>query len=50
MRSSKILDENDLYLRAAKCEFECTEVEYLGMVIKENQVSMDPAKVAAVVD
>jgi hypothetical protein len=44
------LEENDLYLRPAKCKFECTEVEYLGMLIRENHVSMDPAKVQAVTD
>jgi hypothetical protein len=44
------LEENDLYLHPAKCEFECTEVEYLGMLIRENHVSMDPAKVQAVTD
>jgi hypothetical protein len=44
------LEENDLYLHPAKCEFECTEVEYLGMLIQENHVSMDPAKVQAVTD
>ena len=44
----KRLEENDLYLRPAKCEFEVQEVEYLGMIIRENHVSMDPAKVRAV--
>jgi hypothetical protein len=44
------LEENDLYLRLAKCKFECTKVEYLGMLIRENHVSMDPAKVQAVTD
>jgi hypothetical protein len=44
------LEENNLYLRLAKCEFECTEVKYLGMLIRENHVSMDPAKVQAVTD
>ena len=44
------LEANDLYLRPDKCEFEKTEVEYLGMYIRENHVSMDPAKVRAVVD
>jgi hypothetical protein len=42
------LEENNLYLRPAKCKFECTEVEYLGILIWENHVSMDPAKVQAV--
>jgi hypothetical protein len=44
------LDENNLYLRPAKCKFECTEVEYLGMFIRENYVSMNSAKVQAVTD
>ena len=44
------LEENDLYLWPAKCEFEQTEVEYLGMIIRENHVSMDPAKVQAITD
>jgi hypothetical protein len=44
----KHLCDNDLYLRPEKCDFEKTKVEYLGMVILEGQVCMDPAKVAAV--
>jgi hypothetical protein len=44
------LEENNLYLRPAKCKFECTEVKYLGMLIRKNHVSMDPAKVQAVTD
>jgi hypothetical protein len=44
----KHLRDNDLYLHPEKCNFEKTEVEYLGMVISEGQVHMDPAKVAAV--
>jgi hypothetical protein len=46
----RCLEENDLYLCPAKCKFECTEVKYLGMLIQENHVSMDPAKVQAVTD
>jgi hypothetical protein len=44
------LKKNDLYLCPAKCKFKCTEVEYLGMLIRENHISMDPAKVQAVTD
>ncbi|EEB88901.1 hypothetical protein MPER_13072, partial [Moniliophthora perniciosa FA553] len=44
----KRLQENDLYLRPEKCEFDQQQVEYLGMVIREGQVSMDPVKVRAV--
>jgi hypothetical protein len=44
----RCLEENDLYLRPAKCKFECTEVKYLSMLIQENHVSMNLAKVQAV--
>lgn len=42
------LEANDLYLRPEKCEFEKTEVEYLGLIISEGQIRMDPSKVKAV--
>ena len=42
------LRNHDLYLRPEKCVFEQQEIEYLGLVIKEGQISMDPAKVEAV--
>jgi hypothetical protein len=42
------LRKHDLYLRPEKCEFERTEIEYLGLVIREGEVAMDPSKVAAV--
>jgi anti-sigma28 factor (negative regulator of flagellin synthesis) len=38
------LQENDLFLKPAKCEFNKTKVEYLGMVIQEGKISMDPGK------
>jgi hypothetical protein len=41
----KILCQNDLYLKATKCAFKQTKIEFLGMVIKHNQLSMDPIKV-----
>ena len=42
------LKKHDLYLRPEKCEFERKEIEYLGLVIREGEVRMDPAKVEAV--
>ena len=42
------LAEHQLYLRPEKCEFEKTRIEYLGLIILENQVEMDPVKVAGV--
>src|SRR5271156_3594248 len=44
------LQENDLYLKPEKCLFWRTEVEYLGMVISENKLKMDPVKVAGIAD
>jgi hypothetical protein len=44
------LEENNLYLRLAKCKFECTKVKYLRLLIWENHATMDPAKVQAVTD
>ena len=38
------------YLRPEKCEFEKTQIEYLGLIISENHVEMDPVKVAGVAD
>ena len=46
----KLLEENQLYLKLDKCEFEKTWVEYLGVIISHNSVEMDPAKVAGVVE
>ena len=42
------LRTHDLYLRPEKCEFERTEVEYLGLIIRPGEVMMDPIKVHAV--
>ena len=46
----QILRENKLYLKPAKCEFEKEEMKYLGMIIGNGQVRMDPAKVAAIAE
>jgi len=44
----QVLKENKLFLRPEKCEFCKQQIEYLGLVISENEVSMDPVKVAGV--
>ena len=46
----KRLREHDLYLKPEKCEFEQPQVEYLGLIISENSVRMDPVKVAAITE
>ena len=42
------MKENKLFLRLEKCEFYKQRIEYLGLVILENEVSIDPVKVAGV--
>ena len=44
------LKEHDLYLKPEKCKFEQTEVEFLGMIISENTIRMDPIKLAGIRD
>jgi Reverse transcriptase (RNA-dependent DNA polymerase) len=39
-----------LYLRPEKCEFERTRIEYLGLIVSQGKVEMDPVKVAGVMD
>jgi len=38
----------DLYLKPEKCSFDKTSIEYLGVIIADGQVRMDPAKVAGI--
>src|SRR6201747_2406147 len=44
------LQDNDLYLKPEKCSFEKEEVEFLGLIVKNGCVSMDPVKVQGVKD
>jgi len=47
-RVLEILAEHKLFLRPEKCEFHRKQIEYLGLVISENKVAMDPVKVTRV--
>lgn len=47
-RVLKILLDNKLYLKLEKCVFESLRVEYLGLILSEGQIEMDPVKVAGV--
>jgi len=49
-RVLEVLAEHKLFLRPEKCEFHRKEIKYLGLVISENKVAMDPVKVARVRD
>ena len=47
-RVLEILAEHKLFLRLEKCEFHQKQIEYLGLVISENEVAIDLVKVARV--
>ena len=42
------LQDHDLYLCPEKCKFERSKIEYLGLVIRHGEVSMDPVKIEAI--
>jgi hypothetical protein len=44
------LQELDLYLRPEKCSFNQPSVEYLGLIISEGELRMDPVKLKAIKD
>ena len=43
-----ILRNNDLYLNINKCQFEKTEVDYLGVRVGGKEIRMEEAKVEKV--
>jgi len=49
-RVMELLRKNNLFLKPKKCKFKKTEVEYLGVIISQNSVKMDPVKVAGVTE
>ena len=46
----QILRDNKLSLKHTKCNFETVETEYLGLIVSEGQIKMDPGKVKGVTD
>jgi hypothetical protein len=46
----QILQENKLYLKPEKCEFEKEEFEFLGVIVRNGQIRMDPKTVAVIRD
>src|SRR5258708_5188288 len=45
-----VLQQHDLYLKPKKCSFHKKEVEYLGVIVGNGKVKMDPIKVQALTD
>ena len=46
----QVLEENDLYLRPEKCIFEQPEMDFLGIRIKNGEISIDPSKITGIKD
>ena len=44
------LKDHDLYLKPEKCQFEKDQVEFLGVILQDGTICMDPAKVRGVAD
>jgi len=48
LRVLKKLQDKDLFVNLDKCTFEAKEVDYLGMIISENQIKLDLAKLEGI--
>ena len=46
----KILDEADLYISLKKCDFEKSELKFLGHLVGKDGIKVDPAKTAVIKD
>ncbi len=44
------LEQNDLYLKPEKCDFEKKEIDYLGVIVGNGRIQMDPKKLKGVTD
>ncbi|SJL12751.1 uncharacterized protein ARMOST_16182 [Armillaria ostoyae] len=49
-RVLELLRKHKLFLKAEKCEFEVLETEYLGVIISEGSIQMDPVKLAGIAE
>ena len=50
LRVLETLKRNDLYLKPEKCKFEVQEIEFLGYIIRPDNLLMDPVKKAGITD
>jgi hypothetical protein len=39
-----------LYFKAKECKFRKSKIEYLGLVVEEGKLAMDPAKLKGILD
>src|SRR5258708_40250676 len=43
-----ILEEHDLYLKPEKCAFKQEEIDYLGVIVGQGMLKMNPKKIQGV--
>ncbi len=44
------LEQNDLYLKPKKCNFEQKEIDYLEVIVGNGKLQMDPKKLKGIAD
>ena len=44
------LEENNIYIKAEKCTFHTTEVDFLRMIVGKDDIKIDQSKVKAILD
>jgi hypothetical protein len=42
--------KTSIILKPEKCDFEKTEIEYLGVIISHNSMRMDPTKIKGIME
>jgi Reverse transcriptase (RNA-dependent DNA polymerase) len=43
-----IFEEHSYFLKPSKCEFECTEIDFLGVRLGHGQITIDPSKITGI--
>src|SRR5229473_8258055 len=46
----QILQNNKLFLKLEKCDFEKAQINYLGLIVSFDKIMMDPVKVQGIAD
>ena len=49
-QACKIFKENNLYVKPIKCKFMVKKIEFLGFVIENGKISMNPMKIKGITD
>ena len=44
------LQDNNLFLKPKKCDFEKEQMDYLGLILKPGHIAMDPIKLQGIAD